>query len=171
VIVLLVYMLPVFACGLIAGLLQAFWDAGYTAVIILIPIFLFIIPVYTHLATRWVIDIRFRGFHVRYSAPFWRSMGLFFLQFALAFVTVLIYYPAAILKMDSWVLRHTRARKNSTPGFYLGFDGNIGRGFILIWAQWLLTGITLGVYYPWAVSRVLNWFLTHVYLQQDETPD
>jgi uncharacterized membrane protein YjgN (DUF898 family) len=47
-----------------------------------------------------------------------------------------------------------------------GFDGPVGRGFLLLWGQTLLVLITLGIYSPWAMARVGRWFAEHTSLDR-----
>ena len=45
-----------------------------------------------------------------------------------------------------------------TPHKRLAFTGKGGDLFLVLLVNWLLTLITLGIYYPWAKARRLQWF-------------
>jgi hypothetical protein len=134
--------------------------------IVTYAIMIFVLLPYTYLAIRWAVNIRFRDFHITLEAAFPRSILVLFVQYLLMIVTLYVYYPVASLKIYAYFLGRTRARgESASAGF--GFDGDFTRGFFLIWGQTLLTLITLGVYYPWAVAKVGNWLLSHVYIETE----
>jgi uncharacterized membrane protein YjgN (DUF898 family) len=47
-----------------------------------------------------------------------------------------------------------------------GFDYDAKNDFFYIWGQMLLTMVTLGIYYPWAFSKIGKRVLSQTYLEQ-----
>lgn len=51
-----------------------------------------------------------------------------------------------------------------TPAKRLSFKGRGGDLFVVLIVNWLLTIVTLGIYYPWAKARRLQWYYEHTEL-------
>lgn len=178
---LFVYLLlglwvPVLVVAAVAGLLYGFTPRerfgtsetmpGVTAVVTGI-MFIIFIP-FMYLAYRWYINYRYREFVVRWRTRFWPSVGFMLGQIALTAVTAGIYWPAAMLRLYRYFLGKTVVSVGEEEIGRLGFDGSIGKGFGLIWGQTLLSAITLGIYIPWAFSKVGRWVLGASWYERSE---
>jgi uncharacterized membrane protein YjgN (DUF898 family) len=90
-------------------------------------------------------------------------------QILLSVITLFIYYPAAMVKIYRYLLNSSSfVDENNTERGHFGFEGAAARGFGLLWAQGLLALITAGIYGPWAISKVSNWFLNNTYVESKE---
>jgi len=49
----------------------------------------------------------------------------------------------------------------------MGYDGDQFSAFLFMWGQILLTVITLGLYYPWAFSKIAHRVLTQTYVTKN----
>jgi uncharacterized membrane protein YjgN (DUF898 family) len=121
---------------------------------------------YVYYVYRWLYDnIRLEGYAVRWNARFWPTFGMFLGQTLLTMITLFIYYPAAYIRMYRYIARHIVVKEGEGPEApihaTIDFDGPMGRGFLLMWGQGLLSLITAGIYYPWAMARVGRWMASH----------
>jgi len=101
---------------------------------------------------------------MRWRTRFWPAFGAIFLQVLLCLVTAGIYLPAAYVKLYRYFVQRTELEREGQPYGKLGFDGKAGQGFLRIWGQALLTLITVGFYYPWAMAKIGRWFAGHTTL-------
>jgi len=121
---------------------------------------------YVYYVYRWLFDnLRLEGYAVRWNARFWPTFGMFLGQTLLTVITLFIYYPTAYLRMYRYIAQRivVKEGEGSEPLTHatLEFDGPLGRGFLLMWGQGLLSLITAGIYYPWALARVGRWLASH----------
>jgi uncharacterized membrane protein YjgN (DUF898 family) len=139
---------------------------GTLLVLVIVPVYLIALGAYVYYAYRWIYDnLRFEGYAVRWNARFWPLFGMFLGQTLLTVITLFIYYPAAYLRMYRYIARHVIVKEGEGPEApvhaTLEFDGPMGGGFLLLWGQGLLSLITAGIYYPWAMARVGRWLASH----------
>jgi uncharacterized membrane protein YjgN (DUF898 family) len=122
---------------------------------IILVLLLFLLPTYMYEIYRWLFtNMRLEELNVRWRTRFWPAVGAIFLQGLLSLVTARIYLPAAYVKLYRYFVRRTELERGGRPYGRLGFDGKAGQGFLRIWAQGLLTIITAGFYYPWALAKI-----------------
>jgi uncharacterized membrane protein YjgN (DUF898 family) len=101
---------------------------------------------------------------VRWNTRFWPAAGNIFLQLILTLLSALVYWPGAYVRLYAYFARRTALVEEGSVRQVVGFDGPVGRGFLLLWGQTLLTLLTLGIYTPWAMARVGRWFAEHTSL-------
>jgi len=134
--------------------------------VLIVALYFIALGAYVYFTYRWLYDnIRLEGRAVRWNARFWPTFGMFLGQTLLTVVTLFIYYPAAYLRMYRYIARRVVMKEGEGPDTpthaTLEFDGPLGRGFLLMWGQGLLSLITAGIYYPWAMARVGKWIASH----------
>lgn len=134
--------------------------------LIIVPVYLIALGACVYYVYRWLFDnLRLEGYAVRWNARFWPTFGMFLGQTLLTVITLFIYYPAAYLRMYRYIAQRIVVKEGEGPEALthatLEFDGPLGRGFLLMWGQGLLSLITAGIYYPWALARVGRWLASH----------
>ena len=181
--------------GLMSAGRGAVSSTAVTFIVVLLYIVLLIAMMFfVYLTYKWMVQIRLAGRTIIWKTRFWESMGAILGQVLLTVVTVIIYFPAATLRLYRYFTARTvvqrapaEADSSSTAGQAdgsigadassgaaqadgeigrLGFDGPIGKGFLLIWGQTLLTIITIGIYLPWAYARIGRWVAEHTYYER-----
>lgn len=125
--------------------------------------FLFMIP-FLYLYYKWIVNIDYKNYNVRFDTRFWNSCGKLALEFFLSIITIGIYSPMAWLRLYKYFTDRTVAQSNEAKRS-LGFESNYWPDFFFIWGQLLLTIFTLGLYYPWMISEVGKRILSRTYLE------
>ena len=127
------------------------------AMIILIP--------YFYLIYKWMINIKYKDYHIQWQTNFFESCGKILVEVLLIMITLGIYMPLAYLKLFKYFSERTIAQKdNSTLQF--GYELDSKNDFLFLWGQMLLTIITLGIYYPWAYSKIGKRVLSKTYVTE-----
>lgn len=108
------------------------------------------------------------GRRLKWDTKFWRSVFFIIGQMLLTLVTLGVYWPAALIRLYRYFADRTRVLAGDTVAGTLVFGGRTGEGFLLIWGQFLLSAVTVFVYFPWAFVRVAKWFCKNTgYLSRD----
>jgi uncharacterized membrane protein YjgN (DUF898 family) len=129
-------------------------------------IFYSFMTAYLYLIYRWFFtNLRYGEKSLSWNTQFWPSVSLIWVQMLLSVLTLGIYLPAAYIKIYRYIVGHSEIRTEQEREGVLGFGGQTGGGFGLIWGQMLLTIITAGIYAPWALSKVGKWFLSNTYVE------
>jgi len=58
-----------------------------------------------------------------------------------------------MLKLYKYFAERTEAN-SAVANKKFGYDLESGKDFLFLWGQLLLTAITLGIWFPWAYSRI-----------------
>jgi uncharacterized membrane protein YjgN (DUF898 family) len=125
-------------------------------------IMIILIP-YMYSCYKWMFDIKYKDYHIKWETHFGKSCLKILLEIFLSIITLGIYSPLAILKLYKYFSERTIAiNDNETIRF--GYDINNLEDFLFIWGQTLLTLITIGIYYPWAYSKIGKRVLSKTYL-------
>ena len=108
----------------------------------------------------WLVNVNYSDYRIRFTENIARTSAMLIGQILLCLITAGIYYPAACVKIYRFIANGTvlTDRYDRSAGSF-GFTGTAGRGFLLLWGQALLTVITVGIYGPWAMSKVSKWFI------------
>jgi len=126
---------------------------------------LFIMIPYMYYFYKWVVNVKFREYAIRWDTGFWNSCGKILLEIFLSIITIGIFYPLAILRLYQYFLDRTFAVSEiSKKGF--GYDLEAGKDFLFIWGQLLLSLITLGIYYPWAYCKINSRIFSKTYSEK-----
>lgn len=123
---------------------------------------------YFYLQYKWYVDFKISVDQtITWETKFFPSCLKILIELLLIIVTFGIYYPVAMLRLYSYFLPLTVMRKGTVQyAGNFGFEGKYLEGFLLIWAQILLSIITLGFYLPWAISKIYGWVLSQTYYNQ-----
>jgi len=126
---------------------------------------LFIMIPYMYYFYKWLVNVKFMEFAIRWETGFWNSCGKILLEIFLSIITIGIFYPLAILRLYRYFLERTFAVSDSRKkGF--GYDMEAGNDLLFIWGQLLLSIVTAGIYYPWAYCRINSRILSKTYSEQ-----
>ena len=119
---------------------------------------------YLYFIYKWMVNIDYKSYNIRWETKFWNSCGKLALEILLSVITIGIYYPLATIKLYAYFTERTIAQSGDIKRKF-GFDKDNGNDFLFIWGQTLLTIITLGFYYPWAISKIGTRILNRTYLE------
>ena len=126
-------------------------------------IVLYTLTMFSYLLYKWYVNMDWKDVHVRWDTHFWPSFGMILGQVLLSAITITIYWPAACKRLYTYLAGKTVFERNNAPFAHAGFDGQ--KGFGLLWGQALLSIITLGIYIPWATSRIGKWLINATYVE------
>lgn len=144
----------------------------FFAVFIQLAVFIILIP-YIYFAYKWMVDIAYKDYRIEWKTKFWPSFLQILFQILLTTVTLGIYFPMAYLKLYKYFAERTFA-ESPTRLLNFGYELEAGGDFLFVWGQTLLSIITLGIYYPWAIAkvgkRVLSKSYTQVITESGEQP-
>ena len=124
---------------------------------------LIMIPFY-YLINKWRVNINYKNYNISWETNFWDACGKIFLEVLLTAITFGLYYPLALLRLYKYFIERTVALSAENKKRF-GFDADYLNDFLFLWGQILLTIITLGIYYPWALSKVGSRILGKTYLE------
>ena len=166
VIFLLTLFVPIFLVTIITTTLMiANPGNSISAALILqqVVILIVIIP-YIYLIYKWRVNIDYKSFNAKLETEFWGACGNIALQILLCIITIGIYTPMAVVKLYKYFADKTVAQSADIK-IKFGFDADNMSDFLFLWGQMLLTIITLGIYYPWCISKVGSRILGRTYLE------
>lgn len=107
----------------------------------------------------WSLEVTVGDRFISLERHFASAAGYMLGQFLLTVCTMGIYFPVASINVVSYfanrIVMHT---KDGVITGRIRFMKARGRGFLLLWGQTLLTIVTLGVYLPWAICRIVRFF-------------
>ena len=107
---------------------------------------------------QWMFNnTSWQGRAAHWNTKFWNAVGFVLGQTFLLFITLFIYWPASTLRIFRYYAARTMVKEGDTVKGRFEFQGKIGKGFLLMWGQLLLSIITLGIYIPWAITKVYRW--------------
>ena len=175
VIILLTVVLPLIPLVIVqARLSQSFFGSAMTmnpfqsfmlAALIQL-IFWSFFAAYLYAVYRWFFThLRYSEHATSWDTRFWPSVAMIWIQFLLSAVTLGVYFPAAYIKVYRYFAERTKIDGENGQAGALGFQGQTGKGFGLMWGQGLLAIITVGIYTPWALSKVGKWFMSNTYYE------
>ena len=128
----------------------------FITLIIMIP--------YMYFVYKWMVNIDYKNYNIKWETKFWNSCGKLALEILLSVITVGIYYPMAMIKLYKYFTEKTIAQSGEIRRKF-GFDADNISDFLFIWGQILLTIVTLGIYYPWAISKIGTRILKRTFLE------
>lgn len=119
---------------------------------------------YMYFFYKWMVNIDYKTYSIHWETDFWNSCGKIALEMFLCIITIGIYFPMATIKLYAYFTEKTIAQSGDVTRRF-GFDKDNFNDFLMIWGQTLLTIITLGLYYPWAISKIGSRILSRTYLE------
>ena len=138
------------------------------------PVFLFtvigfvvelmILAPYIYLYYKWMIQVNYKEYSIRWDTSFFPSCVRIFFEILLSIITVGIYFPLALIRLYSYFSGKTIAASGESKRSF-GFDCDPFNDYVFILAQIVLTVITLSIYYPWACCKIGKRLLSKTYLE------
>lgn len=169
-VILLLLMIPVMILSFVVGLVFALKgvnvgaaDAGVATALIQILSVIIMIP-YMYLVYKWMVDVEYKGYRIRWDTRFWPSCLQILIQIVLTIITLGIYLPMAYLKLYNYFVGKTVA-ESQPKKLSFGYELDASGDFLFVWGQLLLSIITLGMYYPWAICKIGKRVLSKTYSQ------
>lgn len=131
------------------------------------PIITWIVMIpYLYLAYKWMVNVNFKTYNISWDTDFWNACGKFFLELFLSIITLGIYAPLAYVKLYAYFTRKTVVKTDGEVKKRFGFEEDNMADFLFMWGQILLTIITLGFYYPWAMCKMGTRFLSRTFIDE-----
>lgn len=130
--------------------------------------------IYYTLFYKWLVDFNFGDEEISLDINLGRAIGYMLGQFGLALITWGLYMFAAEVTIFRYFTNRVKLTDPKTGAVRrMRFNGDTGTGFGLIFVQFLLTTLTVGIYGPWAYANIYNWFISNVeiYNDVDESED
>ena len=127
--------------------------------------FIIIVP-YMYLIYKWRVDFKYKEYHIKWDTEFWPSIGKILLEVVLSIITCGIYLPLAYLRLYKYFTEKTKSNSIDNQSIQFGYDIDQKNDFLMIWGQLLITVVTLGIYYPWAVCKVSQRVLSKSYIEK-----
>jgi len=124
--------------------------------IILIP--------YLYLLYKWMVNISFKEYQLKWQTEIGPSCVKIGIEMLLIIVTLGIYMPLGYLKLYKYFAEKTIAESEDKT-LRFGFELDAKGDFLFIWGQLLLTLVTVGIYYPWAYSKIGKRILGKTYIE------
>lgn len=128
----------------------------------------YVLVVFSYHLYKWYVDFSWKNVRVHWKPTFWRSCGFILGQVLLSIITLTVYWPAAYLKIYRYFAEKTVMSRDDVEFGRLGFEGDLGKGFGLIWGQSLLSLITAGIYIPWATANVGRWLIGSTFVERSD---
>jgi len=120
-----------------------------------------------YLVYKWMVDIRYKDYLIRWDTRFFPATGKIALELVFAVITFGIYFPMAYIRLYRYFLEHTKSNVVNGQQILMGYDGDLISDFLYMWGQIFLTVVTIGIYYPWAFSRIVRRVFTQTFLTTD----
>lgn len=166
VIFLLTLMIPIIIFSIVmAQIMQNNLDQLPTMMIIQQIVMNLIMIPYIYLVYKWMFNVDYKEFNIIWKTDFWNACGKIALEIILTIITLGIYGPMALLRLHKYFTEKTVA-ESTERNLEFGFDIDPLNDFLFLWGQFLLTIITLGIYYPWAFCKIGDRILGKTYIQE-----
>jgi uncharacterized membrane protein YjgN (DUF898 family) len=123
---------------------------------------------YIYFVYKWAVNFNYREYQIRWNTRFWPSIGKILLEIALSIITFGIYLPLAFLRLYAYFSERTGSNIVDNQSIKFGYDLEGWKDFTFVWGQTLLSIITLGIYYPWAFSKIGQRVLGKTYMEKTE---
>ena len=162
-ILLLTIFLPIFILTILSVKFHYPANHSVMGLILFEGILMIIMIPYFYLCYKWMVDIQYKNYSIKWKTEFVDSFLKILIEFILVIITCGIYLPMAYLRLFKYFSERTFAESEDAT-MQFGFEFEAKKDFLFIWGQILLTIITLGIYYPWAFSKIGRRFLTKTYL-------
>lgn len=169
-VIFLLTLLPIMVVAFIMGSVMAVqglnggeMSTGITTVLIQAIIFVVMIP-YMYYVYKWMVDAEYKDYRIEWKTQFWPSCLQILIQILLTLITLGIYFPLAYLKLYKYFAERTFA-ESPTRKLSFGYELESKADFLFVWGQTLLSIITFGIYYPWAITKIGKRVLSKTYTQ------
>lgn len=137
---------------------------GLTMGVVLLAFVICVIAL-EYLMYRWMVDFKYGPLHIGWNTQTLHAVGFLLGQIVLYCITLGLYGPAALIRIYRYFVSRTEATENGAPARLWGYDAQIGRDYWYILGQGLLAMITLGIYAPWALTKITRRLVSNTYLK------
>ncbi|MCW0481677.1 DUF898 family protein [Gaoshiqia sediminis] len=170
VIILLTLMLPTIAISVFVATMMLKSPGNAASVVIIQQLITLVIMVpYTYLVYKWMVNVDYKGMKIAWQTDFWNACGNIALEIVLTMITFGIYMPLAMVRLYKYFSDRTVA-SSSERILRFGYDADQLNDFLYLWGQILLTIVTLGIYYPWAICNIGSRMLGRTWLLEEVSP-
>lgn len=121
---------------------------------------------YMYFIYKWMVDIQYKEYHIQWETEALPAIGKIAVEVLLTMITLGIYFPLAIVRLYKYFAEKTKGKALDNQTISFGYDIDQLNDFLLIWGQTLLTIITLGIYYPWAICKISQRILGKSYMEK-----
>lgn len=169
-VILLLTMLPVMVIAFVMGGIMAAQglsggEVNKETSTLLIQAITFVVMIpYMYFVYKWMANLTYKDYRIEWKTQFWPSCLQILIQILLTLITLGIYFPLAYLKLYKYFAERTFA-ESPVRILNFGYELESGRDFLFVWGQTLLSIITLGIYYPWAIAKIGKRVLSKTYTQ------
>ncbi len=164
--ILPLFLLTAFVATELKPELYRFREMPVYRIIYQIIVYFVLIP-NMYLTYKWIVNIKYKNYHIRWNTIFWPSAGKIAKEMFFSVITIGIYAPLAVLKLYKYFMDRTEAKSINAGGYRFGFEIVPKDDFLMLWGQILLSIITLGLYYPWAICKISKRILNRTYLERN----
>jgi uncharacterized membrane protein YjgN (DUF898 family) len=165
IVTLLVPMIIFFAFAFKLILLMATGNYLYRMLFNTLEVLIF--SPYIYFVYQWNVDVEYKQYVINWRTEGWPSILKIAQENLLMMITFYIYFPLAYIRLYGYFMNRTVA-DSGTRVLQFGFDSTDMDDFVLIWKETLLTIVTLGVYFPWAICNINKRILGKTYLESFE---
>jgi uncharacterized membrane protein YjgN (DUF898 family) len=127
--------------------------------------FILLVP-YMYLVYKWGVDVKYAEYHLKWDTRFFPSVGKILVEVVLSIITFGIYFPLAYLRLYKYFAERTKSNIVDNQIVQFGYDIDQLNDFLFVWGQLLLTIITLGIYYPWAMCKIGQRVLSKTFIEK-----
>lgn len=164
IILLLTIFIPIIVLSALLGQTMAsqFNANPYFFLVQQVVTWIIMIP-YIYLVYKWMVNIDYKQYNISWETEFWSSCGKIAAEMILSIITFGIYLPLGYLRLYTYFTERTVAYSEEKE-YGFGYDLDQQNDFLFLWGQILLTIVTLGIYYPWAICKTGSRILGKTYM-------
>lgn len=160
-------IIPVIVMSVLAVIYSKRSPEEMTQVQIIRQILTWVISVpYIYFLYKWTFNFKHKGFHIQWNTEALPSIGKIAKEMFFSIITIGIYLPMAYLKLYDYFIHKTESNIVDNQQIRFGYDVNAKEDYPYILGQFLLTLVTIGIYYPWAMANIGKRFLDKTYLNK-----
>lgn len=110
----------------------------------------------------WMVNFSYKNYTVGWVTDFFPSVTKVSVEVFLTIITFGVYMPLAYFRIYKYFIDRTVAISYGRR-LQFGYDLDQGRMFFFAWRQFVLSVISLGLYFPWAFAKVSKRMLSLTY--------
>lgn len=120
---------------------------------------------YMYFVLKWLMNFQHKDQYIYLNIQFAESGLVILKEVGLTIITLGIYFPMMFLRIYTHFAERTIVARDHSYRT-MGYDLEAGDDFVFIWMQTLICIGTLGMYVPWALSKVGKRILSKTYLSE-----
>jgi uncharacterized membrane protein YjgN (DUF898 family) len=132
---------------------------------IIVPASNILLIPFTYYSYKWIVNFQYKNYNIHWETHFWNSIAYLLGQVLLTLITFGVYFPVAYLRIYRYFVHLTVAQSENNRKTF-GYDLEPKKDFLFIWKQTLLIILTLGIYFPWAVSNISVHIIGKTYIEE-----